>query len=187
MKIKRFRPEINAGSMADIAFLLLVFFLVATTMNKDQGLQRKLPSLEEGPAASVAKKNILRVLVNADNLILVNDEYLGMAEIKDRAISFIDNNGEENCSYCEGAQNPSSSDHPHKAVISLQNDRSTSYQTYVSVQNELNAAYNILRNKLSEKKYDMAFEDLGSKQKAELISCYPMLISEAETMDLALN
>lgn len=187
MKIKRLRPELNAGSMADIAFLLLVFFLVATTMSKDIGIQRKLPSLENGPSSMVAKKNILSVLVNSDNHILVGDDYLSIEQIKDRAISFIDNNGGARCSYCEGSQKSNSSDHPKKAIISLQNDRTTSYKTYVSVQNELTAAYNFLRNKLAEKKYAMAFDELSKSQQLEIAEFYPIIISEAETMDLASN
>lgn len=187
MKIKRSRPELNAGSMADIAFLLLVFFLVATTMNKDIGIQRKLPSLEIGPSSQVSQKNILKVLVNSDNLILVDDEYLSISEIKERAIRFIDNNGASNCNYCEGSKNPSSSDHPEKAVISLQNDRGTSYKTYVSVQNELTAAYNSLRNRMAEKKFSMSFDDLGKTEQIAIAKSYPIIISEAETMDYASN
>lgn len=187
MKIKRFRPEINAGSMADIAFLLLVFFLVATTMNKDEGIQRKLPPMDPGPAGMVAQKNILSVLVNSENQILVEDEYLSISEIKDRAMKFIDNNGKSECDYCEGSKNSSSSDHPKQAIISLQNDRATSYKTYVSVQNELTAAYNTLRNTLAEKKYAQAFEDLSPNLQKEISEAYPIIISEAVTVDLASN
>lgn len=187
MKFKRLRPEINAGSMADIAFLLLVFFLVATTMNKDIGIQRKLPSAENSTAGSISQRNILTVLVNSNDRILVNDEYLNISEIEERAKLFIDNNGKKQCNFCKGKQKSSSSDHPSKAVISLQNDRGTSYKTYVAVQNELTAAYNNLRNELAETKYSKAFEDLNKKQKREISEAYPMHISEAETMNLASN
>ncbi len=173
--------------MADIAFLLLVFFLVATTMNKDIGIQRKLPSTEKASAATISQKNILTVLVNSSDRILVNDEYLGISELKERAMGFIDNNGKAQCSYCKGSQKISSSDHPSKAVISLQNDRSTSYKTYVAVQNELTAAYNSLRNNLAVIKYSKAFVDLNKEQKREISNSYPMHISEAETMNLASN
>jgi biopolymer transport protein ExbD len=145
---KRSAPEVNAGSMADIAFLLLIFFLVTTTIEKDSGLNRKLPPIEENEEDVVIKqKNIFTVLLNGKDQLLVEEELMEIKDLRAAAIEFLDNNGDGTCTYCQGARNASSSDNPDKAIISLKNDRETSYATYISVQNELVAAYNVLRNR----------------------------------------
>ena len=145
---KRSAPEVNAGSMADIAFLLLIFFLVTTTIEKDSGLNRKLPPIEENEEDVVIKqKNIFTVLLNGKDQLLVEEELMEIKDLRAAAIEFLDNNGDGTCTYCQGPQNASSSDNPDKAIISLKNDRETSYATYISVQNELVAAYNVLRNR----------------------------------------
>tara|TARA_A100000164_G_C21935649_1_gene787959 strand:+ start:659 stop:1282 length:624 start_codon:yes stop_codon:yes gene_type:complete len=148
---KRSAPEVNAGSMADIAFLLLIFFLVTTTIETDSGLNRKLPPMEDQIDPPIIKeKNILTVVVNKNNQLLVEEKLLQVDELRSTAIEFLDNGGgkgEEACDYCRGKKNPSSSDNPDKAIISLKNDRETSYKIYIAVQNELVAAYNVLRNR----------------------------------------
>jgi biopolymer transport protein ExbD len=145
---KRSAPEVNAGSMADIAFLLLIFFLVTTTIEKDSGLNRKLPPIEENEEDVVIKqKNIFTVLLNGKDQLLVEEELMEIKDLRAAAIEFLDNNGDGTCTYCKGTKNSSSSDNPDKAIISLKNDRETSYATYISVQNELVAAYNALRNR----------------------------------------
>ena len=145
---KRSAPEVNAGSMADIAFLLLIFFLVTTTIEKDSGLNRKLPPIEENEEDVVIKqKNIFTVLLNGKDQLRVEEELMEIKDLRAAAIEFLDNNGDGTCTYCQGAGNASSSDNPDKAIISLKNDRETSYATYISVQNELVAAYNVLRNR----------------------------------------
>ena len=141
-------PEVNAGSMADIAFLLLIFFLVTTTIEKDSGINRKLPPIEETEEDVVIKqKNIFTVLLNGKDQLLVEEELMEIKDLRAAAIEFLDNNGDGTCTYCKGTKNSSSSDNPDKAIISLKNDRETSYATYISVQNELVAAYNVLRNR----------------------------------------
>jgi biopolymer transport protein ExbD len=148
---KRSAPEVNAGSMADIAFLLLIFFLVTTTIETDSGLNRKLPPMEDQIDPPIIKeKNILTVVVNKNNQLLVEEKLLKVDELRSTAVEFLDNGGgqgEEACNYCKGKKNPSSSDNPDKAIISLKNDRETSYKIYIAVQNELVAAYNELRNR----------------------------------------
>ena len=145
---KRSAPEVNAGSMADIAFLLLIFFLVTTTIEKDSGLNRKLPPIEEDIEPPIIKqRNIFTVLLNGKDQLLVEEELMEIKDLRAAAIEFLDNNGDGTCTYCQGARNESSSDNPDKAIISLKNDRETSYATYISVQNELVAAYNVLRNR----------------------------------------
>ena len=145
---KRSAPEVNAGSMADIAFLLLIFFLVTTTIEKDSGLNRKLPPMEEDVDPPIIKqRNIFTVLLNGKDQLLVEEELMEIKDLRAAAIEFLDNNGDGTCTYCKGPKNSSSSDNPEKAIISLKNDRETSYATYISVQNELVAAYNVLRNR----------------------------------------
>ena len=145
---KRSAPEVNAGSMADIAFLLLIFFLVTTTIEKDSGLNRKLPPMEEDVDPPIIRqRNIFTVLLNGKDQLLVEEELMEIKDLRAAAIEFLDNNGDGTCTYCKGVKNTSSSDNPDKAIISLKNDRETSYATYISVQNELVAAYNVLRNR----------------------------------------
>ncbi|MCB4799835.1 ExbD/TolR family protein [Neotamlana laminarinivorans] len=157
---KRAAPEVNAGSMADIAFLLLIFFLVTTTIEVDSGLNRKLPPIEETEPPVIKQKNIFTVLLNGNDQLLVEDEIMEIKDLRQAAIDFLDNGGDGSCSYCKGKRNPDSSDNPTKAIISLKNERETSYKQYISVQNELVAAYNVLRNKRAEALYGMSFTEM---------------------------
>jgi biopolymer transport protein ExbD len=202
---RRENPEINAGSMADIAFLLLIFFLVTTTMNVDSGVSKKLS--EKPPADYVPpiikEKNIFVVLINRNNELLVEDARMDVNDLKDAAMDFIDNGGGigtagedgspgKACDYCEGERSQSSSDHPNKAIISVQSDRGTEYGTYIKVQNELLRAYTDLRNRLSNKRYGMSFDALEEsydgdktnealrKKVEDIKTSYPQIISDAE-------
>ncbi|BCY28010.1 ExbD/TolR family protein [Flavobacterium okayamense] len=196
---KREAPEVNAGSMADIAFLLLIFFLVTTTIGVDQGINRLLPRYEENPPAPpINERNILRVLVNKDNQLLVNEQLVDMKDLRQTAMDFLENNGDGTCTYCQGKKNPNASDNPDEAVISLMNDGQTSYETYIAVQNELVAAYYILRDRESKKRYGVSyremeyvFNDPASKATEGLVEelepkvkkiqeMFPMRLSEAE-------
>ena len=148
---RRKAPEVNAGSMADIAFLLLIFFLVTTTIETDSGLNRKLPPMEDVVDPPIIKeRNIFTVVVNKYNQLIVEEKPLELVNLREEAVKFLDNGGgkgEEACDYCLGDRDPDSSDNPDKAVISLKNDRETDYKVYIAVQNELVAAYNVLRNR----------------------------------------
>ena len=194
--------EINAGSMADIAFLLLIFFLVTTTMDVDSGIARKLPEKTDVQSDVIVKeKNVLDIVVNRNNLLLVENEYVKVTDIKRLAMKFIDNGGGigtpvddkpgEPCDYCGGEKDPNSSDHPSKAIISLQSDRGTSYGMYISIQNEIEAAYNELRNTLSKKLYGRSYDELLNDYKDnptkslqekidDLKEKYPQIITEPE-------
>lgn len=198
MAIKREIPEVNAGSMADIAFLLLIFFLVTTTIETDKGLNRMLPTDEEG--SKIKEKNLFRVSLNANNEILVEDTLTDISFLREKAIAFLDNGGilegEEHCAYCKGERNSKSSDNPKKAVISLSNTRETNYGAYITVQNELVGAYTHLRNRESLKMYGVSYTELLDdysnvglsnsdklkiKEKIELMRVlYPLKLSEAE-------
>jgi len=197
---KRSAPEVNAGSMADIAFLLLIFFLVTTTIETDRGISRKLPPIppENEVPPIIKQKNIFTVIVNRNNDLLVEDQVMKLSELRNAAKDFLDNGagqGEEACSYCKGPRDPASSDNPTKAIISLVNDRQTEYRTYISVQNELVAAYNELRNRESQRLFGMDYTEMeakfndpnynGNKEKLEkqideVKEMYPQKLSEAE-------
>ena len=200
---KRSAPEVNAGSMADIAFLLLIFFLVTTTIETDSGLNRKLPPMEDQVDPPIIReKNIFTVVVNKNDQLLVEEELTDIKDLRSLAVAFLDNGGgvgEEACDYCQGERDESSSDNPDKAIISLKNNRETSYKVYIAIQNELVAAYNELRNREflrlypsvgqnfvdAQKKYDDPrtsvndSEDL--KPKIDVVkNMFPQKLSEAE-------
>mgnify|MGYP000426680392 FL=1 len=188
---KRAIPEINAGSMADIAFLLLIFYLVTTTMDTDKGINRKLPPIEDELVQDpppIKERNIFTVLVNSNDQLLVEDEYLEISELHAKAMEFIDNNGDGSCEYCKGYGVSSSSDNPVKAVISLQNDRGTSYGMYVKVQNELVAAYEDLRERYAEDEYGRSYRGMDPEEDEEIIkeikNAYQQKISEAEPLNI---
>ena len=174
---RRGLPEINAGSMADIAFLLLIFFLVTTTMDVDTGIARKLPPMpeeEQETPPEINAKNIYVVLINANNQLLVEGELMSISQLKEGAKRFINNNGLD----------PNLSENPEKAIISLQNDRGTEYMTYIRVQNELTAAYNELRNEEALKKYGQRYANLNKTQQKVIRKIYPQKISEAEPKNI---
>ena len=194
-------PKVNAGSMVDIAFLLLIFFLVTTSIATDAGLDRMLPkdSIEKPPL--IPERNILPILINGNNDLMVDGEIVDLKDLKNKAIAFLDNGGavvssDNYCNYCKGNRDVKSSDNPDKAIVSLMSDRKTSYGVYISVQNELVAAYNSLRNREAQRLYKTDYAMLeakyvdvktSSKQKTELQiqirsikKMYPMKLSEAE-------
>lgn len=199
---RRATPEVNAGSMADIAFLLLIFFLVTTTIEKDKGIARQLPPKEPptDEQVKIKDKNIFIVSVNKSDQLLVEDKLMELKDLRKAAIAFLDNGGASSgtadyCNYCKGDRDPASSDNPDKAVISVQNDRLTSYKMYIAVQNELVAAYNFLRDRESQRLYGWKFTDVNkaidegsyqgnetiAKEKLESIQkLFPLKLSEAE-------
>ncbi|WP_109301551.1 biopolymer transporter ExbD [Aquimarina sp. AU474] len=162
---RRSAPEVNAGSMADIAFLLLIFFLVTTTIETDSGISRKLPALEkDNPIPPVLReRNIFVVELNKNNELLVEEAPMELKNLRQAAIKFLDNGGGEGkdaCNYCQGNKDSSLSDNPTIAVISLRNNRETNYASYIAVQNELVAAYTTLRNREAQSDYGRSFEQM---------------------------
>ncbi|AXT61273.1 biopolymer transporter ExbD [Aquimarina sp. AD10] len=167
---RRSAPEVNAGSMADIAFLLLIFFLVTTTIETDSGISRKLPPPQEDNVEPpvLKQKNIFVVELNKNNDLLVEEAPMELKDLREAAIKFLDNGGgtgDEACKFCQGDRDPSSSDNPTKAVISLRNNRETNYQTYIAVQNELVAAYTTLRNREAQRLFGKTFVEMEKNLK----------------------
>jgi len=226
--------EINAGSMADIAFLLLIFFLVTTTMDQDIGLLRQLPPPppENFDPPPVKERNVYEVLVNSRNQLLVEGEPMNIADLKEGAKMFYTNPNQDpdlpiltrqtrakvqesinrlQQAIAQDRDNDKLKDDletwqqkmlaidligeydelPTSAMISLQNDRGTKYSMYISVQNELSAAINELRNDLSMDKFGVAYSELNpslaeDKPKIKAVrAVYPQRISEAEPKDIS--
>jgi len=182
--------EINAGSMADIAFLLLIFFLVTTTMDVDSGILRKLPPPIDPEAPKpppIKERNVFAVLVNRNDQLLVEGEIGNVATLRDKAKEFI-KNPYNNLNLSE-KKDPVDIDligsyQPSKGVVSLQNDRGTSYNMYIMVQNELVAAYRELRDELALANFGRKYKELKKTEMKAVRQAIPMLISEAEPRNI---
>ena len=187
---KKKTPGINGTSSADIAFMLLLFFLLTTSMDTDTGLARRLPpppdkSMQrEQSDIKVNKRNILQVMINSNNQVLAAGEYIDIRQLREKVRTFLMNEARsENLPEYEDKDIPyfgTMNVLTDKHVISLQNDRGTSYQAYIDVQNELVAAYNELRNEVSRRKWGKLFDDLDEDQQEAVKMIYKQNISEAE-------
>ncbi|MBQ8888643.1 MAG: biopolymer transporter ExbD [Bacteroidaceae bacterium] len=186
---KRETPGINSSSTADMAFILLIFFLVTTSMDTDAGLARRLPpppdpNVKQQDNIVVKERNVLMVRLNKDNQLMVGSEYMEIGQLRAKAKEFI--------------ANPANMDNlpekhlknipllggdcmvTEKHVISVQNDVGTSYQAYLDVQNELVAAYNELRNELAQAKFNKTYAQCEEDEQKAIRDFYPQKISEAE-------
>jgi biopolymer transport protein ExbD len=200
-------PEVNGGSLADIAFLLLIFFLVTTTMDIDTGITRLLPPEpedEQEQEVKVNKRNVLVVLLNRSDRLMVGGEEMDRFELKAKTIEFFTNPlnketlpvmEETEIQFPAGSSNLLPADgiwrgKVSKGVISLQNDRSTTYGKYLQVQNELVAAVNQLRNEFCNLYFDKDFEELNTANPVEediyegIRDIYKMNISESEPKNI---
>ena len=187
---KRKTPDINASSQADIAFLLLVFFLVATTMNTDKGISRVLPPIppEDVKVEDQKQKerNVLLVFVHGAGQLMVADEMIDIRQLKDRAKEFVLNvNDDESMPEKEDEEieMPDGSKWTYpvsKGVISLQTTRDTGYETYIMVQNELTRVFNEIREDVSMQKFGKSFGELAEDERKVITTAVPQKISEAE-------
>lgn len=202
---KRELQEINAGSMADIAFLLLIFFLVTTTMDTDTGLVRVLPPYideqTQEPPPPVNARNVFVVLANANDNMLVEGEYMQIEDLKDAAKEFImgDPSNPDDTRFPEFKR----IDDPElikyfgpnqlisKQIISLQNDRGTSYDLYIQIQDQLAAAYREVRDQVGMDKFGVTYTELAASSKqsdldkaSAIKKLIPQRISEAEPKDI---
>lgn len=170
-------PEINAGSMADIAFLLLVFFLVTTTIQTDTGLSTTLPPWNPNQDTDryppIERRNMFDISINAADKILVRNEQKEYTQIKDMLIEFATNNG----------RREDYSENPLVVVVALKNDKSTSYSTYINVYNEIKAAYNVIWNAEANKLYGRPYEQLTKEERDSVFAHYPLTLSESDPED----
>lgn len=177
-------PQVHAGSMADIAFLLLIFFLVATTIPNDSGIARDLPKPcpPDVVPCTLDKElhNVLFISINEQGKIMVNDETLPIDKVKDKIKDYVDNNRTGNCDYCLGKGLSTASDHPTKAAISLATHRQTSYTNFIALQNELTAAYSELRARFARNSFQKKITDLTSEEIEATKKAYPFQLSEME-------
>lgn len=182
-------PEIQAGSMADISFLMLIFFLVTTTMDVDSGIVRRLPPLPEKDAEipEVKERNIFNVLVNKNDALFIDNRWGDINTLRQETKEFLSNpSNREDLPEKKVESIPYLGDFPvSRGIISLKNDRGTSYDMYIQVQNELTAAVNELRDELSRQRFNKSFDDLSDPDIISAIQkAIPMSISEAEPEDI---
>ena len=183
-------PEINASSQADIAFTVLIFFLVVSTMDVDTGIVRVLPPMADPNVKQedikVKERNLLLVFVSGSGNIMAGGKVISLEALKDKAKEFILNplddkdlpeKKETEIEMPDGSKwvYPVS-----EGVISLQNTRDTSYQVYIKVQNELTRAFNEVRDEVAMSKFGKEFSDLDDAERKVITKAIPMKISEAE-------
>lgn len=180
-------PGINASSTADIAFMLLIFFLITTSMDTDRGLARRLPPPPENKDQKddiiVKERNVLQVRLNKDDQLMVGGEWSDIKQLREKAKEFIVNpNDDPNMPEKHAKNIPFFGDVmiTEKHVISVQNDVGTSYEAYLQVQNELVAAYNELRSELAKSKFGKEYAECSEEEKDAIMDYYPQKISEAE-------
>jgi len=178
--------EINAGSMADIAFLLLIFFLMVTTMDVEAGLQRRLPPMpdenQKQDDVQINRRNILVVRINSSDVLLAGGQIMDVSQLKDKAKEFLSNPAnletlpDRKDIMIEGFGNFAVSE----GVISLQNDRGTSYNVYIQVQNELVKAVNEIRDEFAMKNFGKVYIALDEDRQRIVRDAIPQKISEAD-------
>ena len=197
--MRRELPEINAGSMADIAFLLLIFFLVTTIIDTNKGIFTKLPRKEALiDPIPFKEKNILDIIINPNNELLVENEITDMSNLTEIARNFIDNGGGtdsngKKCTWCKGEKDPASSDHPTKALIAIDASRNAEYGTYINVLDCVHSAYAKLRDEYALNAYGISYKEMvdqGKKhtdrkeflraQIKEVRTKYPLLVTDTE-------
>ncbi|MCF7560686.1 biopolymer transporter ExbD [Sabulilitoribacter multivorans] len=182
MRHSKLVPEVNAGSMADIAFLLLIFFLVTATISTDEGINRLLPKdCPTGDCTNpIHERNILRIVINNNDEVMIENDIVALEDLKEITKSFIDNNGDGSCNYCYGEKDSNASDNPKEAVVSLQNGKNTTYKQFIAVQNELTKAYYELRNTYSINVLKKPSDKLSKEELNQVKEAYPFILSEAE-------
>ena len=183
-------PEINGSSMADIAFIALIFFLMVTTMDKEEGISRLLPPIpaedQKVEDQKVNRRNIIQVKINSNDRLLAGSQPMDVRQLKDKIKEFMTNPYDDpNLPEKEVQDIPGLGPVPvSKGVISLQNDRGTTYQAYITVQNELIKAVNELRDEFSMRTYGKKYNKLDETRQEIVRKAVPQRISEAEPKDV---
>ena len=164
-KPRRGSPAVNAGSMADIAFLLLIFFLVTTTIADEKGVLVKLPEWSDKDVTTdMPDERVLTVLINKDNELMVEDEVVALAQVPGLVASHVQ---------------PGKAD-PGTRVVSLTHDRGTAYRRYLAVYDALKLGYHDLWDAASLKRYGVLYDHLTKAEQTAIRVKVPMVISEAE-------
>lgn len=166
-------PEIEGSSLADIAFLLLIFFLVVTTIDVDAGIGMVLPPIpDDVEPPPVRERNLMNILVNAQGMVLIDESPSAIPEVRQRVREFVDNNGVD----------PNLSESPEDAIVSIKTDRRTPYSVYIDMLDEVMGAYNELRNQASQDRFGVPYSALedDSVEQDEIRDAYPKQISIAE-------
>ena len=189
-------PEVNSSSTADMAFLLLCFFMMTTTMDQDKGLQRRLPPMPDPnhkqENQEINRRNIIIVKINSQDRILVGNKPMVVSEIREEVKRFVlnpydDPNLPDKNIVVRTYNGKDYEFQVSKGVVSLQNDRGTSYDTYLQVQNELVGAFNELREDVSMRTWNKKFSDLDEEQQDIIKEVVPQMISEAEPKDISIK
>ena len=183
-------PEINGSSMADISFMVLIFFLMVTTMDQEKGLSRRLPPMptedQKVEDQKVNRRNIIIVRINMNDRIFAGNEAIDISQLKDKIVEFLTNpNDDPNLPEREVKDIEGFGQYPvSKGVISLQNDRGTTYSKYIEVQNELVRAVNEIRDEFAMQNFGKKYIKLSEEQQQICRDCIPQNISEAEPKDV---
>lgn len=184
---KREVPEVNSSSTADIAFLLLIFFLITTSMDTDRGLARQLPpppeENQQNEDVKIKERNMLPIFLNLYDQLMCGNDVISVDQVRERAKEFIANpNDEENLpeKHLQNVEFFGDVMVTKNHVISLRCDRGSSYSVYLAVQNELVAAYNELRDELAMKQFGRAYAELNEDEQKAVRDIYPQKISEAQ-------
>ncbi|MDR3286738.1 MAG: biopolymer transporter ExbD [Prevotellaceae bacterium] len=195
-KRKKGMPELNGAGMSDISFLLLCFFLMTSSMDESMGINRILPQIPDEnlppPENKVKPHNVLSVLVDGQDRLSVNSRIVDIKDLKAVAKEFIANPANDPT---KSSKKEVTEDIPNipgivkpvmatEAVISLQNARSTSFDVYLRVQNELTAAYSELRDEASKERFGRKFSELNEVQRDFIgKKIYAQRISESPPKD----
>ncbi len=173
-KERRKEGEIPAASLADIAFLILIFFLVTTTIDVDTGIGLVLPPKPEKnqKPPPIRERNMLKILVRNDGSVLVGDQPTTISQIQQKVVDFVSNNGKD----------PNMSESPQKAIVSVKSDRQTTYNTFIQVMDQITGAYDQLRDNLSRQLYGVPYKSLpnDSEKQEHIKKAIPENLSEAE-------
>lgn len=183
-------PEINGSSMADISFIALIFFLMVTTMDKEEGISRRLPALptedQKIEDQKVNRRNIIQVKINASDRLFAGNQPMDVSQLKDQIKEFLTNpNDDPNLPEKKVEDIPGLGPVTmSKGVISLQNDRGTTYSKYIEVQNEIIRAVNELRDEFSMRTYGKKYANLDEERQELVRKAVPQQVSEAEPKDV---
>ena len=188
----RTTPELNASSMADIAFLLLIFFLVTTTMDVTTGINRKLPPPPEENVdiPDIKDRNIMNILISRSDRMLVNGKPGSLETLKEEVKVFMTPHFPDDAAFPETKTETIDllgEVHKSRGIISLKNDRGTSYDMYIQVQDKLAQAFTELRNEFSQKKFGKNYADLAKEQTEAVGKAIPVPVSEAEPENIGDN